>query len=255
MEEHNKNEEFGRRVFEQFMDLFVTPEVKKRQETGELDKPLDLRAAQIIFFPDGRKPQVRINSEVRAIAKVKFKPGILKKPREPVFEHELEGLGEINLTEEDDPNCGYATLIRISGRWTIAFDFRYNRALSKKHIETARQFYESADFSFNQRNWSPFIDNLFSAAELSAKSMLLSMPHPNLGKRERHKAIQIRYNEFADVGPVEPTYRDTFNKLSGLRDRARYLKGDISISEDEARRLLDVVKSMIEETSGFVGMD
>ena len=84
------------------MDLFVTPEVKRQQETGKLNKPLDLRAAQIIFFPDGRKPQVRINSEVRAIAKVKFKSGISKEPGEPIFEHDLEGLGEINLTDGVD---------------------------------------------------------------------------------------------------------------------------------------------------------
>lgn len=246
MEEHDQNNEVFRRVFQQLMDLFVTPEVMRRQETGELDKPLDLRAAQIIFFPDGRKPQVRINTEVRAIGKVKFKPGISKKPGEPIFEHELEGLEEINLTEEDDPNCGHATLIRIAGEWIIAFDFRYNKALSRKHIETARQYYESAEFSLKRRYWSPFIDNLFSAAELLAKSILLSMPGLKLAT---HKAIQMRYNRFADLGNVELVYRETFNKLSGQRDSARYLKGDVSISEEEARRLLDIVKNMIEDAS------
>lgn len=247
MSEHELDEEFGRKVFEQFMDLFVTPEVKRQQKTGELDTPLDLHAAQIIFFPDGRKPQVRINSEVRAFGKIKLKSGISKKAGDPIFEHELEGLGEINLTEEDDPDCGHATLLQIVGRWTIAFDFRYNKALSTKHIETAEQFYDSAEFSFNQNNWSPFIDNLFSATELLAKSTLLLMPDPKFRKKATHRAIQIRYNRFADIGNVEPIYRETFNKLSGLRDRARYLKDDISISEYEARRLLDIVKNMIED--------
>jgi len=247
MIDSNQENEFGQRVFDQFMDLFVTPEVRKRQEAGELDKPLDLRAAQIIFFPDGRKPQVRINSEVRAIAKVKFKPDLIKKPGEPVYEHELEGLGEINLTEEGDPDCGHATLIRIAGRWTIAFDFRYNKALSKRHIETAEEFYVSAEFCLKQRKWPPFIDNLFSAAELTAKSILLSTPDPKFRKKASHKAIQIKYSRFTDLGNVEAAYRDTFNKLSGLRDRARYLKGRVSISENEARKLLDIVKKMIED--------
>ena len=254
MEKHNKNNEFGRKVFEQFMDLFVTPEIRRRQKTGELDKPLDLRAVQIVFFPDGRKPQVRINSEVRAIGKAKLKPGISKKAGEPIFEHELEGLEEINLAEEDDPDCGHATLLRISGRWIIAFDFRYNKALSRKHIQTAKQFYESAEFSFGQKNWAPFIDNLFSAAELIAKSILLSMYDPKFRKKATHKAIQIRYNRFADLGNVEAVCRETFNKLSGLRDRARYLKGDISISEEEARRLLGIVKNMMENASRRVSI-
>lgn len=251
MGEHDQNSEFGHRVFEQFLALFFAPEIKRRQETGELDTPFDLRSAQIIFFPDGRKPHVRINSEVKARLEVKLKPGISKKAGEVIFGHEVEGLKEINLTEEDDPDCGHATLIRTgnSNRWEIAFDFRYNKALSKKHIETAKQFYEAAMFSFNQASWAPFIDNLFSAAELSAKSILLSMSGSEFRKKASHKAIQIRYNRFADLGNVEAIYSATFNKLSGLRDRARYLKGDISVSEDEARGLLDNVGNMIEDAS------
>lgn len=249
IEEYNQNNKFGQMVFKQFMDLFVTPEVMRRQETGELDKSLNLRAAQVIFFPDGRKPEVRINSEVKAIGKVRLKPRISKKAGEPIFEHELEGLEEINLTDHDDPDCGHATLLRIGDRWITAFDFRYNRALAKKHIETAEQFYDSAEFSFNHRHWSPFIDNLFSAAELLAKSILLSMPDPEFRKKASHKAIQARYNRFAHLGNVKAIYRETFNKLSALRNPARYLKGTIPISDDEARRLLDTVKNMMEDVT------
>ena len=254
MEERNQNNEFGHKVFEQFMGIFVTPEVKRRQETGELDKHLDLRAAQIIFFPDGRKPQLRINSEVKAIGKMKLKTGISKKAGEPIFEHELEGLEEINLTEEDDSDCGHATLLRIGGRWIIAFDFRYNKALSKCHIEAAEQFYKAAEFSLNKKNWLSFIDNLFSAAELLAKSILLSMPDPKFRKKTTHKAIQNRYNRFANLGNVEAVYSKTFNKLSSLRDRARYLKEDISISEEEARRLLVIIKNMMENAARYVSI-
>jgi len=234
------------------MDLFVTPEVKRRLETGELREPFNLRAAQIIFFPDGRKPQVRLNSEIRAIGKVKLRQGISKKAGEPIYEHEVEGLKEVNLTDEDDPDCGHATLIRIGDSWTIAFDFRYNKELSRKHLEAARQFCESAEFSLNRKNWSPFIDNLFSVAELVAKSILLSMPDPRFRKKATHKAIQSRFNRFASLGNVKPVYRETFNKLSVMRDHARYLKRGVSVSEDECRRLLDIVRIMMEEASHLV---
>ena len=213
MEEHEQNNEFGHKVFQQFMDLFVAPEVSRRQEAGELEKPLDLRAAQILFFSDGRKSLVRINSEVKAIGKVKLKSEISKKLGEPIFEHEVEGLEAINLTEEDDPDCGHATLIRIGGRWTVTFDFRYNKELSKKHVDTAKQFYAAAEFSFGRQNWAAFVDNLFSAAELLARSILLSRPDPKFRKKATHKAIQIRYNQFVDLGNVEETHRETLNKL------------------------------------------
>lgn len=252
MENQEQGNEFGNRVFQQFMGLYVNPEVRRRQEAGELQKPLDLRAAQIIFFSDGRKSQVRINEEVRAISKVKFKQGISKNPGDPVFEHEIEGLEKINLTEEDDPDCGHATLIKINDRWTIAFDFRYNRGLSRNHIKTAREFYEAAEFSFTKKNWSAFIDNLFNCAELSVKVILSTFSEPKFLKKAKHKLIQLRYNRFADLGNVDETHRSTLNKLSGWRISARYLKGNISVSEDEAGNLLSVVKDMLTYAKNYI---
>ena len=249
MEPPDLDNEFGYRAVEQFMELFVTPEVKRRQDNGELDRPLDLRGAQIIFFPDDRKPQVRINSEVVALAMPKWKPGLSKEEGEPVYEHESEGIEDVWLGEEDDPNCGHVTLLRIGGRWSLAFDFRYNKVLSKQHIETAEQFYEAAEFSFKQRNWSAFIDNLFSAAELSAKSILLSEPDPTFREKATHKTIKSRYNRWHQLGNLDTTHRETFNELSDLRGGARYLKGNISITEAKAEELLSTVRGMIEDAA------
>lgn len=255
MENQEQSNEFGNRVFQQFMDLFVNPEVMRRQEAGDLPKPLDLRAAQIIFFANGRKPQVRINKEIRAIAKVKFKEGISKNSGEPVFAHEIEDLGEINLIDDDDPDCGHATLVKINGRWTIAFDFQYNKGLSRNHIKTASEFYEAAEFSFSRKNWSAFVDNLFSCAELSAKVILLTFLSPELARKATHPLIRQRYNRFADLGDFDETHRSVLNKLSGWRINARYLKGRVPVSEDEAVELLNIVKDMLTYAKGYIGVN
>ena len=247
MEKHDLNNDFGSMAFKQLMELFIIPEIRRRKEAGKLNESFELYAAQIIFFPDGRKPLVRINSEMKAVAKIKLKSGISKKVSEPIFIHELEGLEELNLTEEDDLDCGHATLFRIGNRWIMVFDFRYNRKLSKKHIEVAKQFYEAAEFSFSRKNWSAFIDNLFSTVELLAKSILLSTPAPELRKKSSHKAIKTEFNRFTNLKNIDPVYCEIFNKLYNLRSRARYLKGDFSISEDEACKLLDIVDKMMED--------
>ena len=39
MDNQVQNDEFGSTVFEQFMELFVMPEIERRQGTGELEKP------------------------------------------------------------------------------------------------------------------------------------------------------------------------------------------------------------------------
>ena len=241
------DEKWSQTLFQQFLDLFILPEIGRRKEAGKLEDSFNLRGAQVIFFADGKKPEIRINSEIRAIASVKLKKGISKNKNDPIRDTEIEGLDKIKLTEEEDPDCGHATLIKIENSWIIAFDFRYNKGLAQKHITTAKQFYDSAEFASNRKNWSSCLDNLFSAAELASKAVLLLIPDPKFRKKATHSGIQQRYNKFADLGNVEPKYREAFNKLSGLRARARYLQGDIQLSEEEIHVLLENVKKMIDD--------
>lgn len=241
------SEKAGSGLFKQAMDVWITPEIIKRQEAGKLEVPIRLVAAQVVFFPDGRATQVRINSEVKAIAQMKLKPGISKQPGEGIFSNEVDGIGHIKLTDEDDPDCGHITIVYFNDQWILYFDLRYNKAFSLKHVESAEQFYKAAEFSFNQKYWNPFGDNLFSAAELAVKSLLLSTPDADFKKKTSHASIQTKFNKFARLGNFKPEYRDTFNKLSGSRTHARYLGGNISFSEDEALKLLIVVEDPIKD--------
>jgi uncharacterized protein (UPF0332 family) len=238
--------EFGSKVLQQFMDLFVIPEQRRREENGLLPKTFELQSAQIIFYPDGRKPLVRLNSEIKAIAQVKLKAGVSKKAGELILDNEVDGMSEIELSEESDLDFGHATLVRLGNHWTISFDFRYNKTLARKHLTTARQFLDAATFSFNHKNWSAFADNLFSTCELLAKATLLVFPEPHFAKKATHRSIQMKYNRFADLGNAKIEYKKTLNKLSGLRDKARYLKSPFSLSEDEAAHLLQTAGDMIE---------
>jgi len=242
--------EIARNASKHFMDIFITPEVMRRQAIGELPHPVDLRAAQIIFYPDGKKPTVRINSEVKAVGKMKLKPGIEKDYGDKVYANELEGLEELTLTDEDDPDCGHVTILRLNGTWLMAFDFIYNKSLAKKTIETAKEFIEAAEFSSSQQNWSAFADNLFSAAELLAKATLLATwSDPKFREKTNHSAIHSRYNRFAHLGNINPLHASTFNKLSKMRYPARYPKEEFSLLESEGQSLLNGVKSMLQETS------
>ena len=65
--------EFNRNVVQQFLDLFVTPEIQRRQREEGAERPFRLGRAQIIFFPDGRRPEVRLNDEVNIRVKARFR--------------------------------------------------------------------------------------------------------------------------------------------------------------------------------------
>jgi len=91
--EFEMSEEAASTMFRQVMDVWVAPEIKKRQDLGELKSPLDLQSAQIIFFPDDeRKTQVRINSEIKGTIKAKPKQGFSKSNGDPVFSNEIESI-------------------------------------------------------------------------------------------------------------------------------------------------------------------
>jgi uncharacterized protein (UPF0332 family) len=243
---------FGERVFQQFMDLFITPEVRKRQEAGSLPAPVTLDAAQIIFFPDGRPPKVHINREVSAIGKVKLKKGVKKDKGDPIFLSDIDGIEDIQPHGEEFADCGHATLMKFGSEWTIAFNFVYNKALSRRHVDTAQQFLEAADFAYEKKLWSALVDNLFSASELCARSLLLGMPDEKYRSKGTHSTTHNRFNRFGSIGNVDPDHLSAFNRLSQLRSRARYVKSKLELDEAFAKQLLQAVKGLYEQARSRV---
>lgn len=239
------DQEFSKKAIQNIMDIFVTPEVKRRQDAGPLPKPVKLSLAQVILLPHERRPLVRINDEVRAKAKVKYKPGISKKPGDPIYENEIDRIENVELGPDDDPDCGHIFLHFYGTTASVFLDFRRNRALAQKHIQRAKDFLKTASQSWQSGNLAPCIDNLFNSAELSAKAVLLVMyDYPqSLRARSSHRAIHIRFNRFANLGNVMPKHKETYNKLARLRDPARYLKKNLpKLNDADITRMLNAVK-------------
>jgi HEPN domain-containing protein len=233
------------RALAHLLDVFVNPEIKRRQDVGQLPAVFAFRAAQIIFYADGRKPELRIDDEVRALAKLKLKEGIIKKAGDPILASELDGLADVRLTDTDDPDCGHATIVRVGDTMFLAFDFVYNKGLAAKHVKTGDEFLLSAEQSNNLGHRAAFVDNLFSAAELYVKAILLNVgATPGLRTKASHKEIAARFKRFACLGNIDPRHRAAFNSLSRLRGPARYLKGNLSLTPAEASSLLEAVSDL-----------
>jgi len=116
------------------LNIFVLPEIQRRQELGKLEKPLELIAAQVIFRPDGGKHEVRINSEVEMLAKVSLDPNVVKKEGEPVTGDEVQELQEVSLIKGEDEDCAHMTFLSLAGRLFFAFDARRNKSLIGTHL-------------------------------------------------------------------------------------------------------------------------
>lgn len=237
------------KAFEHIWDLFLIPEINRRQERGEIKPPIIIKKAQILFFPDNRQPEIRINEQTNIKAKIKLRDGVVLNVGDTVYEDAIENIEEITLPENENKDCGHATLIKFKDKWFFEFDFIYNKALSNRHISNASQFIDAAEYSLMKNNISVFIDNLYSAAELLAKAFLLCFnPNVNLRSKGNHKAILTHYNLFAHLKNVKNEYADALNQLSKLRYPARYIEGEYSISKEKSIHLLNTIKEMFEET-------
>ena len=139
------SEEQGRKLFDQMLELFVGPEIVRRQAAGLLERPTVLRSVQVVFFADGREREIRLNDEVRAMMKVRVAESTAPAPGKLAYEGDIEEIESIFLKDDvDDPNAGHITAIRIGSRWHLSFDFRYNKAHVRQHASAAEEFLEAA---------------------------------------------------------------------------------------------------------------
>jgi uncharacterized protein (UPF0332 family) len=243
-------------TFNHIMEVWITPEVTRRQESGSIPKPYDLRAAQVIFYPDGRAREIRLNDEIRILGKVKLKDDIQNKSKgDPVYDHEIESWESFLLPEEEDPNCGHITLYRFPDHWTIAFDAIYNKGIAIEHLLAAQQFLAAAEQALTTNSLRVFVDTCFSAAELTAKALLITAPLPGENTKLSHGRIHSRYNFQAKLGNIDASHKDALNRLAVLRGSARYLNNTLNLGEDEARLLIEEVRDAIAFVSRRVKRD
>lgn len=247
--------DFGGSVFRHFMDMFIGPEIVRRQAQGEAPVPYPLERALVVFHSDGRSPEVRLNGEVKAQIKVKLSESVTEpvKVGDPVLAHHIASIERTSLVESEDQNCGHALIILIGDKWCVSFDFVYNKALSREHLRVASQFLDAATNACARGHWPVVVDTLCSASELTAKAYLLGTPDESLLRAKSHGLISSRTNLHGKLGNLDPEHVDGFNRIWGLRHDARYLRGDLSLSEEEASGLLNRLRQFYSFVEGRLG--
>ena len=244
----SNSREFSDNLVKNFRQLFFTPEIEKRKREKTIDSNFELIAGQVIFFPNGTQPLVRLNNEVSANAKLKnveIKNG-----------EEREIIHKITLNEKEFENCGHATFIFTNDKLIhCSFDFHRNRAIVKNHLDSAKEFYKTAEYALKENLLNAFIDNAFSSMELLAKSELLLEPMSGLEKKANHNRIKSEYNKRAKniLDESEKNKRTILNQLSELRNKARYLKGsgDLTFEKETILKTIEKTIKRIENITEY----
>jgi hypothetical protein len=225
-------DEFAKAAVQNMLDLFITPEVTRRQEAGLLPKPLELERAQIIFRADGSKPIVRINKEVQLQMLARATRAVTV--GEPVYSNDLSEIVGAKLIDEEE-DCGHFTFVNMGGRLFLSFDFHYNRSASRSLVVLAKQFAEAAELCMERQLSEPCVDNLFNACELAARARIVLQGQEN----KSHGATHSRVNMDGKLGNVDAQFVRLYNKVSQGRTAARYgnSKFDVKVSADDFRVL------------------
>jgi uncharacterized protein (UPF0332 family) len=230
--------EIANRVFQQVMELWVLPEIEKRKKENRLESPFVLRKVQILFSHHRTFPKIRLNQQVKAIAKGKATRNIEK--GEIVYEKDIENIEDIKLTEQD-PNYAHITLLLFKGKWHISFDFRYNRKRVRERLDASKEFLESARENLESKRLRPFFENLFACAELLTEALLIQFLKQSSLKGHKKRFDNIK--AWAELGNVKKEFPDKLEKLWKLRDSARYMSST-EFKKENPQEYLGIVDEM-----------
>src|SRR3989344_2355131 len=185
------DKETKQKVFQQVMDIFITPEIERRRKEGSIKDGTIITKMQIVFSLDTGKNEVRLNDEVKAIVKAKANKPIQK--REIVYETDISAIEDIELTDED-LNCGHITLLLFKDNWTISFDFRYNKEIleCRNHKKRLSQFKNWADLGNVKMEFSTTLSGLSKLRD-SARYL-----HSDKFKEENPNKIKSILKEMID---------------------------------------------------------
>jgi len=241
----DNNQEIARRLLEQAFELWVGPEIERRQAAGLLPDGFVPFAAQIIMNVDA-STAVRLNEELSGRLRVKTISAIDK--GDIVRFNDILEIESMELSARD-PNAAHITLISHRDRWWIGFDFHYNAARTADVLDVALEFLETAQEALRAGRLRAFADTFFSALELLAKTWLLRFPYRGyleyLGG-VHHGTVKNEFNEMSEkTKHVDDEYLTVFNRFNKIRDKARYSIAPIPITTDSAERDLGIALSFL----------
>lgn len=237
------NQLMAKNLIEQTLKNWVNPELERRKVTGELKNGIILKAAQVIFSVGG-KNLVRINGEVKAIVEAKINRSIKK--GEAIFNKDVENIKSFRLVDEEK-DFGYITIVHLTKGWFVGFSFIYDVSKSKQMYDVAIEFMKSAYSDLENKRYRPFVESALIAAENLAKARLYLIPDQDIRKAKTHGLVHGKVNSYARTDSIiKIGYKDGFNKLIKLRDKARY-SPDFEMDHDDAEKIFKSFKEMSQE--------
>ncbi len=163
------------------------------------------------------------------------------------FEKIAPEIESFHLQDDDRPNAGHISMVRNGTGWFVSFDLRYNAVRIAEVVLAAQEFLDSDAANLSAQRLRAFVNELFCAVELLAKARLLVHPDERVLASKKHSFTISNFNLHAKWGNVDRRFSDLLNRLSSLRNPARYPDGSFALSREAAEELLATARDMHRE--------
>jgi hypothetical protein len=214
----------------------------RRQTNGQLREGTNVYRFQVLLPPDG-PVEVRLNDEVGGEA--------LAKAARPVKRGQEVTIEDITAIEKyvprpEDAGIPHVTAFAHRAGWSIAFEFGYRHPRRHDFLRLGHQFAETAREALAAGRVGVALDNAFSATELLAKTELLSCaPTIEAAIAARtHGSVRESYNLWGRLDNTDRRFIDLLNRLSDLRQPARYLGRELRLKPGEPEHLVELLAEM-----------
>jgi hypothetical protein len=121
----------------------------------------------------------------------------------------------------------------------------------------AKAFFKVADYCLQEKLFGPFVDNLYSAAELGIQSLLLLQHNPQFSLNQTHEDTRKLFFEHAELGNIDTEFSNNYTRLGELRDKGRYLNGThgrrFTINDLDANKIQQLTKNLISYVGKLLG--
>lgn len=231
------------RTIRQTMDVWVLPEILRRQAAGKLPTPVELSWVQVVFKSDG-KNVVRINDEVRGTGGVRVKdPSKIKHQGGLIYDSDVKDILSINLVE-DERDFGHITIFFHGDQAHLSFSAIYDASKSLKLVSISKEFLDSAEANLKADRLRTAVADLYFALENIAKARVMHFAEKAVqGKRGRtasHSIIKKTIRKYATSIQVfgedfEKCYELLFDAMN--KQNVRY-NPKFSVKKDDLTQAL-----------------
>ncbi len=228
------NDLFARRVFDQFWQIFLAPELERRKREGKPIFPENIFAFQIIQGVD-HENKVHINKQIDVYLTAKI-GGAARRAGSLIAMNEIEEILDIKLSDKY-ADSGHATFIKFKGKWLFTFEFNYNKKRRYSHLVAANEFLVLSNYALENGIWHAFVENLFAAVELMSKVVLIEFPDKSVVQSKTHSRIKSKINQRKKVEAFGAEFAHLLNELSELRPSARYISKPLELGDEKAQQL------------------